>query len=291
MPNPVGPYETNDYCAIEDVQARLYSGQGLPGVAVPPVDATRDAILVSLITQTARDFDHEVWGSTEYPGLFSWRLETRLFSGRGDASLLLAPCVKVIKVEMDATAGADVGSWQDYTVEFSQRRMGLMPIRGYPKTKLFRMSAFWADPFLMGNVRITGIWGVLQPSPYATPPDASWETTYLTPITTNDPAGLHPTLASSRPVDGGWWATPDDVRAANASWVVHRFQAAKTGYGVSSGTGGAKMNTLKTIPDDVQRVINRYKGEHHGPKFALVANDGSDLDVNPSDRWAGWYTR
>jgi len=288
--DPVNSFATNDYCNTADVTARMYSGQGLPAGAAAPTDPTRDGLIGDEITSASRDFDQEVWGA-EYPGLFSWRLETRLFSGLGDPLLWIAPVAVIIKVEIDATPGQPQSTWQDITVEISQRTMGLMPIRGYPKTKLFRQNTFYMDPFKMGNVRITAIWGIVVPDPAATQPNEDWEDQYLDGITTTDPAnGGVPTLGHLTPQGGGWWSTPADVRKAVASWVVHRFQAAKTGYGVSSGTGAGKTSKLKTIPDDVQRVINRYKGEHGGPKFALVANDGSDVDGYPAYRWGDWQS-
>jgi len=89
----------------------------------------------------------------------------------------------------------------------------------------------------------------------------------------------------------GWWVTPDDVAAAVASWVVHRFNAAKAGYGEDTNTGVAAYKIDKSIPADTARVIARYKGEQKQPKFALVANDGSDVEAFPTYRWAGWQTQ
>lgn len=295
--SPTGRFATMDYCELPDVRGRLYSGQGLPGALTnPPVDTTRDALLSDLITQRSRDFDQAVWGNLEYPGLFSWRLETRLYSGLGQQDLSVGPFAKLAKIEIAATPGQIVETFQDYTLEVSQNRIGFRPIRGFPKHVLFRQATFYVDPFRLGNVRLGGIWGILQPDPKAVDdasglPNEDWEDTFLDPITTNAPSPV--TVASLAPEDGGWWKTPDDVRAAVASWVVHTFQAAKTGYGTSSGQGSAKMTTNKKPPDDVQDVITRYAGQNNVPKFALVADDGSDGDQMgqyPVWRWAGWQT-
>jgi hypothetical protein len=278
-----------DYCNLDDVNGRLYAGQGLDPDAAAPTDATRDALITQLISDTSRDFDQEVWESTEFQYLFSPLPETRLFSGLGDPLLQISPLVSLIRVEIDSTPGQLSHTWQDYTIEVSRNQMGLLPLRGYPKTKLFRQSTFYVDPFKLGNVRITALWGILNPDPNATPPDEAWEDTYLDPLKLNigDP---DITVASLKPSIGGWWVTPGDVRSAVASWVQQRYQLAKAALPGSAGGGSSKVNVNRSIPDDVQRVINRYRGENKEPKFALVANDGSDVDGYPVYRWAGWQT-
>lgn len=296
-PVPAGLFGSNDYCSIEEVQARLYSGQGILNQTNPPTDATRDAMLADLITTVSRDFDEEVWGNLEYPGLFAWRLETRLYSGVGQQDLSIGPFAKLAKIEVAATPGQVMQSFQDYTVEIEQNRIGFKPIRGFPKKQLFRQSTFYVDPFRLGNVRLTGIWGILQPSTLVDPPNADWQTAYLDSITTNatvyHTAPGIPSIADLAPDGGGWWATPDDVRAAVAQWVTYKFQSAKTAGGESASKGPATIRNSKIIPADVQRVIERYRGQHNVPKFALVADDGSDVDQDgafPVWRWAGWMT-
>jgi hypothetical protein len=304
MPNPSGRFATMDYTTLAAVQSRLYSGQGLLGATNPPVDATRDDFIKQLIPEVSRDFDRAVWETGEYPGLFAWRLETRLYSGLGQQDLVIGPFAKLAKIEVAATPGQIMQSFQDYTVEFGQNRIGYKPIRGYPKKTLFRQSTFYVDPFRLGNVRLTGIWGIVQPDPSAVDtasglPDEDWEDAYLDSITTNSTSYKNadvptaPSIADLGPDGGGWWKTPDDVVNAVTSWVVHRYQTAKTGYGTSTGTGAQKFSSLKAVPDDVQRVINGYKANHDVPKMALVADDGSDVDTSgayPVWRWAGWMT-
>jgi hypothetical protein len=289
--NPAGRFESLDYCALEDVQARLYTGQGLLGSANPPAGQAgtdRDNFLKDLITSTSRRFDEAVWDNLEYPGLFSWILETRLYSGQGQQDLHVGPFASIAKVEVDATPGQDSSTFQDYTVEFSQHRMGFRPIRGYPKQELFRQSTFYQDPFRLGNIRLTGIWGIVQPNDNAAPPNEDWEDQFLDGISTN--AGPI-TVASLAPPNGGWWTTPDDVREAVAEWTAYRYQSSKM---PGSNTTGLKLATVtndKTIPLDVKAVITSYRGQTNVPNFAFAADDGSDIDTYPGGwRWAGWMT-
>jgi hypothetical protein len=298
-PSPAGRFASLEYCSLEQVQAAMYSGQGLIGSQNPPTDTTRDALLMQLITQTSRDFDQEVWESTEYPGLFSWMLETRRYSGVGQQDLHVGPFAKMIKVEIDATPGQLQSTFQDYTIEFGQNRMGVKPIRGFPKSTLFRQATFYVDPFRLGNVRLTALWGIVQPDfspPTGAIPNEDWEDNFLDVITTNDTIdGVTPTVASLSPDGTGntWWKTPDDVQMAVAAWVAYKFQSRKMAGGLNAGDGKGRLNNDKSIPAEVQRVINRYRGEHNVPKFALVADDGSDTDSSgsyPAFRWAGWFT-
>jgi hypothetical protein len=273
-----------NYCATSDVLQRIYSGSGVSGSV--PDDPARDVWIASLIAARSRDFDQEVYG-TELPGIFAPTPATLYFSGNGQPTLDITPLVSLIRIEIDATPGQQNPTWQDYTPEIAQRRIGLKPIRGNPKTSIFRQSSFYVDPFGLGNVRITGIWGICLPDPAATQPDEAFEDTYLTPLAVSNDF----TIATSAPVGGGWWVTPDDINDAIASWVVSTYQGAKMGGGGQSGPGSGKVKNDKNIPPDVQRVITRYRGEHNVPKFALVANDGSDLDEYPAYRWAGWLSQ
>jgi hypothetical protein len=65
---------------------------------------------------------------------------------------------------------------------------------------------------------------------------------------------------------------------------------AKMSGGSTSGSGASKVTNDKSIPADVLRVVNTYKGQHNVPKFAMVADDGSDLEGFPIYRWSGWVT-
>ena len=273
-----------NYCTLADVTGRLYAGQGLNPGDAPPDDATRDALLTTLIATTSRDFDQEVFEGTDLMvgGAFAPVYETRLFSGLGDQILPTTPFAFMAKVEIDATPGQLSHTWNDYTVEFSQNRMGAKPIRGWPKMELFRQSSFYQDPFRLGNVRLTAVWGILLPDAALAQPTAPWSGLAT--------AGAIQAVAPDPTQSTGWWATPDDVRGAIATWVVHRYQQSKTGYGTDSNTGVAAYQVDKSIPGDVQRVISRYRGEQKTPKFALVANDGSDVETFPTYRWAGWQT-
>lgn len=272
-----------DYCQTSDVTERMYSGSGVTGNV--PDDPSRDAWLADLIKARSRDFDQEVYGP-EQPGIFAPFAAQLLFSGLGDSTLEILPAATIIRVEIDATPGQQTATWQNYTTEFTKRSMGLKPIRGYPKTSIFRQASFYQDPFMMGNVRLTGIWGIVLPDPDATQPDEAWEDKYLDPLAL---AGDF-SIASAAPPGGGWWATPDDVKGAVASWVVQTYQSAKMGTGPQSGPGSGRVTSTKKIPDDVQMVIDRYHGQHNVPKFALIANDGSDVEAYPTYRWAGWQT-
>lgn len=272
-----------NYCQLSDVTGRLYAGQGLNPGDPAPDDPTRDALLKSLIATTSRDFDQEVWEGTEaMNGIFTPIYEARLFSGLGDQILPVMPFSFMAKVEIDATPGQLSHTWNDYTAEFGQNKMGAKPIRGYPKKELFRQSSFYMDPFRLGNVRLTAVWGIVLPDPALAQPAAPWFG-----LTT---AAQIQALAPDPTQTTGWWATPDDVIGAVASWTVHRYQMSKTGYGEDSNTGVAEYKVNKAIPGDVQRVIQRYRGEQKQPKFALVANDGSDVETFPTYRWAGWQT-
>jgi hypothetical protein len=272
------------YCELPDVLGRLYSGQGMSGAA--PVDDDRDALLNDLIYTRSRDFDQEVWQSAEHAtGLFTPQVEQRLYSGDGRPTLYLSPFLALIRVEIDATPGQAVHTWQDFTPEIAQNRMAILPLRGWPKSRLFRQATFYQDPWGTGNIRMTMLWGICLPDPGAAVPDETWETANL------DPYDIGPdiTVASIQPPGGGWWVTPPDVTDAVASWVVHTYQAAKSGYGENTGSGQSAVKVKKTIPDNVQHVIDRYKGETKAPKFALVPDDGSDI-ADPVGRWAGWQT-
>jgi hypothetical protein len=272
-----------DYCQTSDVTERMYSGSGVTGSI--PDDPARDTWIADLIKARSRDFDQAVYGA-EQPGIFAPIPAQLLFSGRGEQVLEILPAATIIRVEIDATPGQQVGTWQDYTAEFAKRTIGLKPIRGYPKTSLYRQASFYVDPFGLGNVRLTGIFGIVLPDPSALQPDEAWEDTYLDPLAVNQDF----TIAKAATAGGGWWVTPDDVRGAVASWVVQSYQSAKMGLGPQSGPGSGRVTSTKKIPDDVQMVIDTYHGQHNVPKFSLVANDGSDGDGYPRYRWADWQT-
>jgi hypothetical protein len=272
------------YCQVSDVTQRFYSASGVLGQN--PDDPGRDAWLTDLILARSRDFDRAIFGP-ELQGAFAPVAETRLFSGLGNQKLEVTPYATILRIEMDATPGQQNPTWQDYTPEIAQRRIGFMPIRSWPKKYIFRQASFYVDPFRLGNVRLTGIWGVVLPDPAAPQPDEAWEDAYLDPLAVNGDMSI----TNCDPPGGGWWVTPDDVRDAIASWTAASYQAAKMSGGKTSGAGASRITNDASIPPDVLRVINLYKGEHNVPKFALVADDGSDLaDGYPVWRWAGWQT-
>jgi hypothetical protein len=281
MPAPVGGAP---YCQVSDVEERLYSASGVLGAT--PDDPGRDAWLGDLILARSRDFDRAIFGP-ELQGAFAPLVEQRLFSGLGNQKLEVTPFAQIIRIEMDATPGQQSPTWQDYTPEITQRRIGFLPIRSWPKKYIFRQASFYVDPWRLGNIRLTGLWGVVLPDAAATQPDESWEDTYCDPLAVASDLSI----ASLTPTGGGWWVTPTDVKDAIASWAAASFQAAKMSGGKTSGSGASKITNDASIPGDVLRVINIYKGEHNVPKFALVADDGSDLDDGaPVWRWAGWQT-
>jgi hypothetical protein len=158
-------------------------------------------------------------------------------------------------------------------------------LRGYPKSSIFRQSSFYPDPFPLGNVRLGAVYGncivdLIEREP--TPQTPGFAAFTQAQIDAMSPAGV---------ANGGWYVTPDDVREAVATWVVYRFEAGKATFSdqpASPSVSGTTLKYPKTIPDDVQRVIERYKGDIHVPNFALV--DWGAEDVEPGFRWAGWQT-
>lgn len=268
-----------DYCKLADVLGRLYAGQGLAPGDPAPVDATRDVALADLITSTSRDFDHEALGPN-FPGGFSPRWDVRTFRGDGSQILEVDPLLALVKVEINATPGGPA-TWQDYSTELNGYQVGLLPAEvGYPKHRVFRQASFYVDPFPLGNVHLSGLWGICLPDAQMAAPANPWQ-------------GINP--ATVLPPGGGWWSTPDDVEDAVATWVVFRFEHAKAGYsetpGSSTQIGSTSTRFPEGIPADVMRVAARYQTEDaNHPKLALVSGD-EDLLTMGTYRWAGWQTR
>lgn len=295
-----------DYVTLAQVLGALYAGQGLAPGDPPPTDATRDARLQFLISNTCRDFDYEVMG-TKLPGVFLPKYETRTFSGRGDQELEIDPILAInsgatAQVQINTTPGY-TPTWSDYTSELGSYRMGLLPADSrFPKTRIFRQSSWFADPFPLGNVQITGLWAICQVDPGGTPPTHTqgWNNLpgSVPPIWGPGISGLTDAylaaLAPPAALGGGWWTTPADVVDAIVAWIVNRFEMGKAGYSQQPGSSSMAgvQDTLypSEIPAEVQRVIRRYRGEDEGyPRFALVSNDGEGSET--PYRWAGWITR
>lgn len=262
----------------------MYAGQGIAPGDPAPTDATRDALLARLITNTSRDFDHEVEGPN-YPGLFSPQYGARLFSGLGRPELQIDPVLVVAKVEINSTPG-QVGTWTDYSAELNSYQMGLLPgtTIGYPKHSIYRVNSFYQDPFPFGNVRVTALWGVCLADASVTIPTAPWQG-----------VATQGAVNALGPTSGGWWVTPDDVSDAVAEWTLYRFEHSKAAYAEepSSSTmqGSQQTKFPADIPRDVARIIQRYSledGNH--PKLAMVGGDDDVTDPR-GYRWADWITK
>lgn len=272
-----------DYCTLGQVQSVLYAGRGLAPGDPPPTDATRDARLSALITQTSRDFDHEVAGP-RYSGLFVPKYEQRIFSGRGEQVLDIDPALAVLRVEYNSTPGS-TPTWNDITSELGTYRMGLLPSDTHVvKHQIFRQASWPADPFPLGNVRLSIVWGVCLVDPSAAVPTTPWA---------YGPGLTQAQINSLAPPGGGWWATPEDVIDAVTQWVVVKFESGKAGYSEQPGPGsipGTQTTEYPPgIPQDVARVIQRYRGEDDDyPKLALVGNEPSSTPA--PYRWRDWMT-
>lgn len=277
MVAPVRP----SYCAVTDVTARLYSGQAVP--AANP-DTGRDALLASLIAATSRRFDVE---TGRPPGGFAPVYDARLFSGRGAQVVEVDEFAAVAKVEYNLTP-AGSPSWQDVTSDFANGTMSALPMRYWPKSQLFRLSTFVVDPFRVGNVRISAVFGAVQPDMTQTPPVAPWQgLTTQAQINALSPDGL----------GGGWWITPEDVVKAVAEWTVYSFKAGQAGYGDAAGANAAPLTYAKTTPAAVQAVIDAYGAATL--KLGMIAADGTDIadenvyglspgSPNSRSRWWDW---
>lgn len=281
------------YCATSDVLARLYAGvtKGPAGANQP-----RDTYLQSLIQTASRRFEQECGRDLNgFQALF----EPRIFSGLGAQDLDVDDFAQIQKVEYDITPGQNP-SWQDITPYIATGELRLLPVRYWPKNRLFYMNTFVTDPYQYGNVRIHAVWGTVIPDLAATPP-TTLGYAGATQLTGSAIAALGPTDADGLAL-GGWWVTPEDVVDVVAKWVVYMFKQGQAGYAVTKA--GGQSGTIQSypggVPDFVQEVIDRYAEGMH-PQIACIAMDGTDIAVErvygpgmgtpmSTSRWAGWMT-
>lgn len=189
-------------------------------------------------------------------------------------------------------------TWSDYTQEFSQARMAALPMRFWPKHQLFRQSAFYVDPFRTGNVRLTGLWGIVQPDFGAIAPvGRSWRGLSDMQIASMQP--IQP--ATGTPA--GWWVTPPLITEAVAIWVIYSVKAGESEYadmrpvpGQAPMAAGVKREMWRQgMPQEIKHIVDIYSDRNL--RLALIATDGTD----PRDermagggaggyRWAGWQS-
>ena len=261
------------YCELNDVLQRMYSGQSTG--SGPAQDNGRDALLNSHIVSVARRFDKE---TGRPPGGFAPVYDVRYYSGKGSMWLRTEELVAVQKVEYNTTPGR-TPSWIDVTGDFATSSMQLLPIRHYPKDTIWRINAFVSDPYRTGNIRVTGIFGNVQPDQEADVPAAPWQGVTDQSV-----------IDALAPPDGGWWVVSEDVIKANAEWVVYTYKSAQAGYSDTAGDASAgQLIYRKGIPPEVARVISAYPLRRG--KVGMVTADGEVLGDNvPGEvsRWASW---
>ena len=282
------------YCQLSDVTTRLYSGSAPAtsgGGSTVPTDTQRDTYLTSLIQAISRRFDDE---TGRPPGTFAPVYESRLFSGRGAQVIELDEFASVAKIEINTTPGK-TPSWTDYTSDFTNGVASILPMRYWPKSEIFRMSSWYVDPYQTGNVRVTAVWGAVQPDMGQTVPTAPWQgLSTQGAINALSPDGQ----------GGGWWITPEAVAKACAEWTVYAYKASQAGYGDTAGNpSGGTVLYRKGIPPEVQMVIDGFTKER--PKMSMITTDGTDLAEENAyvpgteahgspyatvSRWAGWQT-
>ncbi|HLY81641.1 MAG TPA: hypothetical protein VKQ71_01590 [Acidimicrobiales bacterium] len=281
------------YCPRSDVLVRLFAAQSAVTLGAQvyspaaPADAQRDALLDDLIAQCSRRFDEECGRAAED---FAPKYEARLYSGTGSQLFEVDEFATLSKIEVN-TSPSQPGNptWTDLTAELAAGNIQARPLRFWPKSSLFRMATFYQDPYLAGNVRLTAVWGDVQPDLGATPPVAPWQGLTLQSQIT----ALQPLDPSGAPA--GWWITPEDVRQAVAEWVVYSYHAERAGYGDTAGSEaqGGVLYT-KGIPPRVQQVIlTKTRSRVH---VAMITPDGVDIAEENQrygtpgalSRWAGW---
>jgi hypothetical protein len=277
----------------------MYAGTGGKAPAGP--NQPRDVYLQQLIQTASRRFEQEC--GRDLNG-FAPLFEPRIFSGLGAQMLDVDDFAAIQKVEYDLTPGQNP-SWEDITPYIATGELRLLPIRYWPKNRLFYMNTFVTDPYQYGNVRVTAVWGTVIPDLDATPPELPYGTgSYQLPNT--EPgitalAALGPFDADANPL-GGWWITPEDVTDVVAKWVVYMFKQGQAGYAVTKA--GGQASTVQAypggVPDFVQEVVDNYAEGMH-PQIAMITSDGVDIAIeriygpgqgNPMSvsRWAGWMT-
>jgi hypothetical protein len=270
------------YCPLSDVTARLYSEED---PSMIPVNTGRDALLTDLIQVLSREFD-DLTGRP--PGNFAPVFEARLFSGIGAQVLDIEEAASIFKVEVNLNPPAPV--WTDVTAEMAQGQLIARPIRYWPKTELFRMQSFYVDPYRNGNVRVTGVWGSVQPDAGAPVPAAPWNG-----LSEANIAAVQPKDAMGNPA--GWWIVPEEVRNCIASWSVYNLKAAQAAFADNAGGGSAPSAVFnRGVPAFVPRVADTYTRGR--PKIAMIGLDGTDFIEEATyrgpqetvSRWAGWQT-
>lgn len=280
------------YCSTAQVQAILYSGQ--TATTTMPADPNRDALLQQIIDALSNEFDLETGRNQSVAGGgFDVQYDVRLYSGQGIQSLDIDEFASVLKVEYNTTIFG-TATWSDVTSELSTNRLSLKPIRFWPKRQLFRLNTWIVDPYKQGNTRISGIFGCVQPDLSLSPPTG--QTPAWGGLTDGQIQSLAPQPSGPAGIYG-WWRTPKDVARAVATWAVYEFKAGQAGFGNQAGRPQSSNITFTgTIPPQVQRVIDKYKGGKL--KLALIGLDGSDATEGlflgeggqMSTRWAGWQS-
>jgi len=249
-----------------------------------PVNTARDTYLTALAERMSRRFDQE----TGRPlGNFAPIYEARLYSGEGAQELQIDDAAIIIKAELNSTI-AGVPTWTDISADFTTNKMSIKPIRFWPKNRIFRQATFIVDPWQQGNYRFTGVWGEIQPDMSASQPANGWNGLSSAQIQALAP---DPTQST------GWWVTPTDVAEAVADWSLYQMKATQAGLSDDAGSNtAARRLYTKSIPQNVQDVINKYKGDRS--RLALINLDGTDAvtdqyAIDPlamKTRWAGWQT-
>lgn len=282
------------YCSVDDVKARLFSASSQVnqlGSQLTPaanVDPQRDGLLDTLTVSVSRRFDEECGRP---PEAFAPKYDVRLYSGIGSQETDFEEFATISKLELNTTPGIpETPTWTDLTPELTSGLTQIRPIRFWPKMTIFRMSTLFQDPFLAGNVRITGIFGNVQPDPGAAPPLG--QTTPWFGLTDEAITALQPPAPY-----GGWWITPEDVRTAVAEWTTYKYLAGRGGFSdVQGNPGGGPMIYRKGMPPEVSMVIDKYT--RSDPKIAMVTMNGEDLGMEAErigtpgalSRWAAWQT-
>lgn len=272
------------YCLVEDVAGRLYTGQSS---GQRPPNAARDGIISDDIAWLSREFENET-GRPLNGFAPSW--DVRLYSGRGLQTLDVEEFAALSKLEYNRTVSG-TPSWTDVTGEIASGGMAFKPLRFWPKRQIFRQNTWIVDPWQTGNVRLTGVFGCVQPDLTIAPPTGQsppWNGLTDAQIQAISPNPSGPTY--------GWWVTPTDVRKAVAEWTLYTWNAGRAGYGDQPGKpqGGGTL-FMKDIPPGVRRVIDRYRGG--ALKLALIGIDGSDAKEEAlgaaggiTRRFAGWHS-
>lgn len=276
------------YCALTDLTDRLYADEGSDQVTTPPAGQAR--VFNALIATISRRFDKECGRP---PGNFAPLFDVRLYSGDGFQEMETDEYGFLSKVEINLAPGVQPATWTDVTGETALGLMSQRPIRFWPKTGIFRMRTLLPDPYMSGNIRLTGVWGSVQPDLNATPPGTFGGITPPTALQPIDPISGNPT---------GWWITPEDVTNATIEWAIYAYKMAQAAYGEQAGSSSALPIAIpKKIPGSVQDVISTYtSGRIH---LAMIGLDGTDFREelsrpgggynNPGGmltRWAGWQT-